>query len=183
MGFLRKKLSDVSIGHLLFLECEGWLYALFVNWPGAIGMTIRNMLYFLLFKKKRGFIYVQPRVTIVESNKFVCGRNCAINTGSYINAKGGIIFGDNVLVGSNVTISSGKHDIEGKEPPVFQRPTIPEQIIIEDDVWIGANAVIMPGVTLRKGSVVGAGAIVTKDTVEYSVVAGVPARHIRYRYE
>jgi len=64
-------------------------------------------------------------------------------------------------------------------PPVFARPGIPKAIVIEDDVWIGAGAVIMPGVTLRRGTVVGANAVVTKDTEEYWVVAGVPARKIR----
>lgn len=126
---------------------------------------------------------MQPRVTIVESNKFCVGKNCGINTGTYINAKGGITFGDNVLIGSNVTISSGMHPIEGKEPPIFERPTEPKKIVIEDDVWVGANAVIMPGITLKQGTVVGAGAIVTKDTEEYAVVVGVPARVIKYRNE
>lgn len=183
MEFLKKKLSDVSLGHLIFLEIEGWIYALLSWIPGSVGMFFRNIFYRLFFKKKRGFLYVQPRVTIVESNKITCGKNCGINTGTYINGKGGIDFGNNVLIGSNVTISSGRHPIDGREPAVFQRPTIPEKITIEDDVWIGANAVIMPGITLKKGTVVGAGAIVTKDTQEYSVVVGVPARHIRFRDE
>lgn len=183
MGFLKKKFSDINIGTLIFMEIEGWLYWLFNTWPGALGIVMRNLMYRIFFHKKQGIIWVQPRVTIVESNKLSVGRNCGINTGSYINAKGGITFGNNVLIGSNVTISSGKHPIEGKEPAVFERPTVPMPIIIEDDVWIGANAVIMPGVTIKKGTVVGAGAIVTKDTEEYSVVAGVPAKIIRYRYE
>lgn len=183
MGFLKEKLKDVSIGNLIFMELEGWGYWLFNTWPGSIGMVMRNFMYRIFFKSKKGFLYVQPRVTIVESNKFSVGKNCGINTGTYINAKGSIVFGDNVLIGSNVTISSGKHPIDGREPAVYQRPTIPLPIVIEDDVWIGANAVVMPGITLKKGTVVGAGAVVTKDTMEYSVVVGAPARHIRYRDE
>lgn len=181
--FLKKKFKDVNLGSLLFMELEGWLYWLVGSFPGAIGIILRNIAYSFCFKKKRGMIWVQPRVTIVESRKLQVGNNCGINTGTYINAKGGIIFGNNVLIGSNVTISSGKHPIDGTEPPVFERPTEPLPIVIEDDVWIGANAVIMPGITLKKGTVVGAGAIVTKDTEEYSVVAGVPAKIIRYRNE
>lgn len=181
--FLKKKFSDVKIGSLIFLELEGWMYWLVGSFPGAIGIILRNIVYFFFFKKKSGMVWVQPRVTIVESKKLQVGNNCGINTGTYINAKGGIILGNNVLIGSNVTISSGRHPIDGKEPPIFERPTEPLPITIEDDVWIGANAVIMPGITLRKGTVVGAGAIVTKDTEEYSVVAGVPAKIIRYRNE
>ena len=89
--------------------------------------------------------------------------------------------GDYVLIGSNVTISSGLHDIEGRLPPVFARAGVPKAIVIEDDVWIGAGAVIMPGVTLRRGTVVGANAVVTRDTDEYAVVVGVPAKKIRTR--
>lgn len=54
-------------------------------------------------------------------------------------------------------------------------------IIIEDDVWIGANSVILPGVTIKKGAVVGAGSVVTKDVPSYAVVCGNPARVIKYR--
>ena len=77
--------------------------------------------------------------------------------------------------------ASGQHPIEGRMPPVFARPVIPKAIVIEDDVWIGAGAVIMPGTTLRRGTVVGANAVVTRDTEEYSVVVGAPAKKIRTR--
>lgn len=63
-------------------------------------------------------------------------------------------------------------DIEQKMPPV-----------IEDDVWIGSNAVILPGVTVGRGAVVGAGSVVTKDVKPYSIVGGVPAKHIKFRFE
>lgn len=179
--FLLKKFSDVNLLSLIFLEIEGWIYWLLGSFPGAVGIVLRNIAYMFFFKKKKGIVWVQPRVTIIQSNRLVVGRNCAVNTGSYINAKGGICFGDNVLVGANVTLSSGKHPIEGSNPPIFERPTEPLPIIVEDDVWIGANAVIMPGVTLKKGTVVGAGAIVTKNTEEYSVVVGIPARILKYR--
>ena len=92
-----------------------------------------------------------------------------------------ITLGSYVLIGSNVTISSGRHPIDGKAPPIFSRETIPLPIVIEDDVWIGAGAVIMPGVTLRKGTVVGANAVVTRSTEEFAVVVGAPARQIKTR--
>ena len=56
------------------------------------------------------------------------------------------------------------------------------QVVIGNDVWIGANAVILPGVTLGNGSVIAAGAIVTRSVPDYAVVAGVPAKVIRYRF-
>lgn len=181
--FLKNKLADTNLRHLLFLEWEGFWYWIFNTIPGTIGFLFRNITTQFLFRKKGGMVWIQPRVTLVETNRIVVGKNWGVNSGTYINGKGGIIIGDNVLIGSNVTISSGKHPIEGTEPPIFQRPTLPMQIVIEDDVWIGGGAVIMPGIVLKKGTVVGANAVVTKDTEEYSVMAGAPARCIRYRYD
>jgi acetyltransferase-like isoleucine patch superfamily enzyme len=61
------------------------------------------------------------------------------------------------------------------------RDSLNGPVVIEDDVWIGANAVVMPGVTVRRGAVIGAGAVVTSDVEPYSVAVGVPARVIRSR--
>lgn len=63
--------------------------------------------------------------------------------------------------------------------------TIPqkERVIIEDDVWIGNNAMILPGVKIGRGAVIGAGAVVTRDVPSYAVYGGVPARHIKWRFE
>ena len=66
-------------------------------------------------------------------------------------------------------------------PPVFARQSIPKKIVIGDDVWIGAGAVIMPGVTIARGTVIGANAVVTRDTEEYAVMVGAPARMLRKR--
>jgi len=87
----------------------------------------------------------------VHSERIVAGTHFGINSGTYINGVGGIQFGNHVLIGSNVTISSGVHPIEGVTPPIFSRRTTPKKIVINDDVWIGAGAVIMPGITLAKG--------------------------------
>lgn len=180
-NFLCNKLAGANIKQLLFMEIEGLFYWIFNSIPGTLGFLLRNLVSMILLNKKRGFIWIQPRVTLVETNKLSVGKNVGINSGTYINAKGGIYLGDNVLIGSNVTISSGKHPIEGKLPAVFERPTIPLPITIEDDVWIGAGSVIMPGVTLKKGTVVGANSVVNRDTKEYAVVVGAPAKCIRYR--
>lgn len=130
-----------------------------------------------------GFPWIQPRVTIVHADRIKVGSNFGANSGSYINGIGGITFGDYVLIGSNVTISSGMHPIEGAHPPIFARKSVPKEIIIEDDVWIGAGAVIMPGVHIAKGTVIGANTVVTRDTEAYSVMVGAPAKKIRGRHD
>ena len=64
---------------------------------------------------------------------------------------------------------------------LLQGDTAIEPVIIEDDVWLGRNVVIMPGVHIAKGAIVGAGAVVTKDVPAYAVVGGVPAKIIQSR--
>lgn len=179
--FIREKSTSIGVAGLMRLEVEGWLFALFGWIPGMVGFVVRNTILSCLAKSVGGFCWIQPRVTIVHASKLSVGKFFGVNSGTYINAIGGITMGNHVLIGSNVTISSGRHPIEGRHPPVFSRETIPLPIIIEDDVWIGAGAVIMPGITLRKGTVVGANAVVTKDTDEYAIVVGVPARIVRKR--
>jgi len=179
--FLLNKIGKYSFGHLLFTQIEAWFVWIFGGIPGIVGFIVRNIFYRMLFGKLKGFAYIQPNVQFVETGKLKVGNYFGVNSGSYINAIGGITMGDYVLIGSNVTISSGLHPIEGREPPVFARPVVHKEIVIEDGVWIGAGAVIMPGVILRKGTVVGANSVVTKSTEEYSVVVGAPAKKIRSR--
>ena len=142
---------------------------------------MRHPIYKLLFKRLGGLPIIQRGVTLVHTRRLSVGRHLGVNTGVYINGLGGVTIGDHVLIGNNVTISSGRHTIEGAQPPIFARPSVPDPIVIEDDVWIGANAVIMPGITLARGHVVAANAVVTRNTTPYEVVAGVPAKPIRSR--
>lgn len=181
LGFLRDKLQNVRFGDLLFSQIEAFAFWIVGSLPGLPGFAARYLVCKVLFRRLAGFCWVQPGVTIVQANRLQAGRHFGCNTGTYINAIGGIVMGDYVLIGSNVTISSGMHPIEGRMPPVFARPAFPKPITIEDDVWIGAGAVIMPGVTLRRGTVIGANSVVTRDTQEYGIYVGAPARLIRNR--
>lgn len=179
--FLLHKVRDYSFLTIIRLEIESLILGFFSVVPTTFGVILRAFACTIFFKKINGFPWVQARVTIIHSERIVAGSHLGINSGTYINAIGGIEFGNNVLIGSNVTISSGEHSIEGVSPTIFSRATIPRKISIQDDVWIGAGAVIMPGITLAKGSVIGANAVVTKDTEEYSVYVGVPAKKLRKR--
>ena len=175
------KLPSGSLIKGMRLEAESWLVTLLGAIPGFIGMILRNLIYNKLFKKLEGFSLIQNRVIFVNTDQLTVGKFFGCNSGTYINALGGIKIGDHVLIGNNVTISSGKHEIDSLELPIIAEPTTPRGITIEDDVWIGAGAVVMPGVVLRRGSVVGANAVVTRDTQEFSVNVGVPAIKIRTR--
>jgi acetyltransferase-like isoleucine patch superfamily enzyme len=179
--FLREKLRGVSFWQLVRDEIEQWLLWIFKYAPGSLGFFLRYPIYKLVFGRLKGIPWIQANVTIIRANRLKVGAHFGVNSGTYINAIGGIEIGDYVLIGSNVTISSGMHPIEGRLPPVFARPATPLKIVIEDDVWIAANVVILPGVRLATGTVVGANAVVVRDTEPYSVMVGAPAKLLRYR--
>lgn len=181
ISFLISKFRKWNFGDLLFSQFEGILQFFVMYLPAFPGMIIRHLFYKILFKRVDGFLFTQPNVQFVHMNRICLGKNVGINSGCYINGLGEVEMGDFVLIGSNVTISSGMHPIDGRTPSIFERPSIPKKITIGEGVWIGAGAVIMPGVTLAKGTVVGANSVVTKDTTEFSVVVGVPARKIKER--
>ncbi len=181
LAFLRGKLKGYSPAALLYTQVEPLVFWVVNGLPSFPGFLLRHLVCKLLFRRLAGFIWIQPRVELVNAHRISCGSNVAINTGSYLNALGGIVLGDYVLIGSNVTISSGQHPIDGEGPEIFQRPAVPLEIVIETGVWIGAGAVIMPGVRLGRGSVIGANAVVTRSTEPFSVNVGVPARKLRSR--
>lgn len=100
------------------------------------------------------------------------GKNVFLNTGCSFQDRGGIRIGDGSLLGMNVTIASLNHGLDLET----RNTTYPSPVIIGDNVWIGSNATILPGVTIGNNSIVAAGAVVTKDVPENTVVAGVPAK-------
>jgi len=181
LKFLYKKIKPYSILDLIRLEIESLVFGIFCMIPTTLGVFLRAIACKFLFKKSQGFSWIQPRVIIIHSDRIITGENLGINSGTYLNGIGGIDIGNNVLIGPNVTISSGKHTIEGKFPSIFSRASVPQKIIIKDDVWIGSGAVILPGVTIAKGSVIGANAVVISDTEEYSINVGAPSRKVRSR--
>jgi len=181
LNFLREKIKGYPIGLLFRLEFESLLFGIGSAIPTTVGVFFRAFLCKVFFKKCGGLCWVQPRVTIIHTERLKVGRNFGVNSESYINAIGEIEIGNFVLIGNGVTISSGMHPVDGHFPEVFARQSIPKKITIEDDVWIGAGAVIMPGVTLARGTVIGANSIVNKNTEPYSVNVGAPARLLRYR--
>tara|TARA_B110000046_G_scaffold34755_1_gene37728 strand:+ start:10639 stop:11202 length:564 start_codon:yes stop_codon:yes gene_type:complete len=98
-----------------------------------------------------------------------------------------IEIGNKVMFGPNVTIMSGDHNItqigEYMYDVVHKLPENDQPVFIEDDVWVGTGAVILKGVTIGKGSIIAAGSLVNKDVEKYTIVAGIPAKFIKYRFE
>ncbi len=103
--------------------------------------------------------------------------------------KAEIFIGNHVMFGPNVTMITGGHrtDVIGKYMDAIgndeKSPENDRNIILKGDNWIGANAVILKGVTIGQGSVIAAGAVVTKNVIPYSIVGGVPAKTIKMRFD
>lgn len=96
--------------------------------------------------------------------------------------RGPLEIGSYVNMGPDVRIITINHNTERTDIPMKGQGVLsPQKVTICDDVWIGARVIILPGVTIGKGSIIGAGAVVTKDVPEYAVMGGVPARVIKFR--
>lgn len=103
------------------------------------------------------------------------GRNVFINSGCHFQDQGGITIGDGSLIGHNVVLATINHDLL----PSQNRKNHYLPVTIESNVWIGSNAVVLPGVTIGEWAVIAAGSVVTKNVMPYTVVGGTPARIIK----
>lgn len=103
------------------------------------------------------------------------GKNVFINAGCCFQDQGGIIIGDGVLIGHQVVLATLNHELD----PNQRGSMHPAPIVIGNNVWIGANATVLPGVTIGDGSVIAAGAVVNRDVPANVVVGGIPAKIIK----
>ena len=117
------------------------------------------------------------------------GDNSSIGMNNYFNSYlAEVKIGNHVMTGPEVMFITGSHryDIVGRYMNTItneeKRPSDDQDIIVEDDVWIGARATILKGVTIGEGSIVGACSVVTHDVPPYSIVAGNPAKVIKVRF-
>lgn len=114
-------------------------------------------------------------------NELVIGERTWLGQQVFIHAAGGVRIGARVGVGPAVKILTSVHDEAGRDTPVLFSPLRFAPVVVEDDADLGVGSILLPGVTVGRGAIVGAGAVVTEDVPAYAVVAGVPARVLRMR--
>jgi acetyltransferase-like isoleucine patch superfamily enzyme len=137
---------------------------------------IRTLLSKLTGKQvSESFMMFPPFYTDFGKN-ITIGENVFINSGCRFQDQGGIFIGDGTLIGHNVVLATLNHGFS----PSDRSTTYPTPIKIGNNVWISANATIIPGVTVGDNAIIAAGAVVTKDVPENAVVGGVPAKLIKY---
>ena len=147
---------------------------------------------------KHSVVHRSARMDTPPYRKFSLGDYSVIESFSCINnAVGDVVIGDHTRIGlhntiigpvtigchvnlaQGITVTALNHNFEDSDKRIDEQGVSTTPVIIEDDIWIGANAVILPGVTIGNHSVVAAGAVVTKNVPPHSLVAGVPARIIK----
>ena len=130
---------------------------------------------------------VGKRVVYYSGVRIFTGRNLKIGDhvdfakDVLVTTDGGVVIGDRVLIGYRTQILSSNHVIPKLPMRIFEAGHNKKMVIIEDDVWIAANCIVVPGVTIGKGSVVAAGSVVTQDVPPNAIVGGNPAKIIRMR--
>jgi len=191
----------------LLREIKHWVFSFMVWIPGGCGRQIRYLSYRKLFARcgkkigvacgcrirgfknislgsNVGFSLNSQIYAFGQGNESIeIGDNVSFNSNVMVNANEGgkIKIGNDVMVGPNVVFRSSNHIFSNRNILIRNQGHKKGFINIKDDVWIGANVVILADVTIGKGAVVAAGAVVTKDVLDYAVVAGVPAKKIGSR--
>ena len=140
---------------------------------GEKGITIGNDVII-----SRNCVIQGKTASVKIGNKADIGCNTMISSG------GGIEIGNHVLIAGNCYVGGGRYLNDRLDIPMMEQGVYTQgPVVIGDDVWLGAGATVLDGVKIGKGSIVGAGALVTKDLPDYSIAVGVPAKVIRKRDE
>lgn len=117
-----------------------------------------------------------------KSSTIRLGRRCGVGRYTEISSQHcDVDIGDDVRIAGHVWIGTSNHAFDALDRPIAQQGAYHLPVRIEDDVWIGEKATILPGVTVGRGSIVAAGAVVTRDLPPFSVAGGVPAKVIKRR--
>lgn len=127
-----------------------------------------------------GTVVSRNSVLTADGGALVLGERCFVNVGCVLGARSAVTIGDDVAIGPNVVVVDTNKDQQARVHG-GPRQDVSAPVVMMNHVWIGANAVVLAGVTIGVGAVVGAGAVVTRDVADGDVVGGVPARSLGRR--
>ena len=148
----------------------------------SIKELVRNTYYQgkIIDRLKNLGIDVERPISITNINKIVCASPCYIGPNANLYLRAELQIGSGTIIGPNFTVHTANHQYEGNAVP-YDDTYIGENVIIGDNVWIGANVTLLPGVKIGEGAVIGACSVITKDVPKFAIVAGNPAKIIKYR--
>jgi len=149
-------------------------------WPGGIVFSwLRKSMLVGMGCKIGKRCEIEPGVDVGFRPNVVIGDFCQINNNVQIK---NAVIGNYVMIAPGCVLLDRLHNFNDTvKPMVLQGESGKKSPIIHDDVWLGQNVIVMPGIEIGEGAIVGAGAVVTKDVKSYSIVGGVPASLIRFR--
>lgn len=120
------------------------------------------------------------RLVSARDGTIFIGENTAIGPYNIINGGGNIKIGKKCLFAKGISINANDHNFD-KSKPIRDQGYLLKDVVIGDDVWLGANVCVNKGIFIKKGSIIGANAVVTKSTEEYSINVGIPSKKILQR--
>ena len=139
--------------------------------------TFRRFIYHFLFKLKLGRnSSIFRNVRLILPYNITIGNNCVVGTRCVLDGRNGLKIGNNVNISDETHIWTMQHDTQS-----LSFEACGGQVVIEDFVWLSSRCTILPGLTIREGAVVAAGAVVTDNVDPYTIVGGVPAKKIGER--
>ncbi len=128
-------------------------------------------------------VVIHPSVLIRGAENIVLKNNVNVNHGSELYGAGGLTIGEGSMIAYNVMIFTDSRKFKSQKPLKSLKGRIVKPVVIGDDVWVGAGAIILPGVIIANHAIVAAGAVVTSDIDEWNIVAGNPAKKVSTRLD
>lgn len=148
---------------------------------GYLGLVKRYCLLKNLAKSVGDNVSIYPDVYLFNIQNLSIGNNVSVHPLTYIEAYGGIEIGNDVSIAHNVTLMSVNHGYSDKEMPIKDQQVEIRPIKIKDNCWLGAKVTVLGNTVIESGSIIGAGAVLTKNVEKNSIMVGVPAKAIKQR--
>lgn len=144
---------------------------------------IRALLWKSFFKRMGRAVYLMRDCYISSPSGISLGNYVCINRHANLGGQGQLTIGNYVNIGPNCSLITANHRFDSPDKPMAWQGITQGPVTIGDDVWLGVNVTVLPNVQIGRGAIVGANAVVTKDVPSYAIVAGVPAKILRFRFD
>jgi maltose O-acetyltransferase len=135
----------------------------------------------LAFQSAGRDINVERNAYFGSGRNVVIGHRSGLGLSAWLSTRGGLTIGNDVMIGPEVMIFTTNHRTDRLDLPMREQGATDEPVVIGDDVWIGARAILLPGIRIGSGAIIAAGSVVTRDVPAGAIVGGNPARLIRLR--
>ena len=159
-------------------------YLTFMRLEAMLWIKPRARLFDIMLGRRHIDLQIFPDAFLEDVYGLTLGDRVSINRACNLSAGGGLTIGNDVAIGHATSILTTNHGFDRNDRPIKSQPVTRGSVTIGDDVWIGARVCILPGVSISRGTVIAAGAVVTKSFDEpNAIIGGVPAKRLRGRFD